>query len=49
MEDVGEREEKGLRANIEGIVFETEFIPILFHLLDGRDLCRFGEGTKCAL
>lgn len=38
MEDVGEREEEGLRADVEGVVFGTEFVPVLFDLFDGGDL-----------
>lgn len=48
MEDVDEREEEGLGADVECVVFGTEIVPVLFYLLNSGDLWGFGEGAEIA-
>ena len=38
VEDVGEREEEGLRADVKGVVLVAILVPVVSHILDGRDL-----------
>ena len=38
VEDVGEREEEGLRADVKGVVLVAILVPVVSYILDGRDL-----------